>query len=170
MILIGAHSMAGTPDGVLSHTGNRNVVYRKVNDRIVGEIGTAILQAGEFGIKVIMVSGDVAACREAKDLNPNITTAAVKKGFDMYHAECLHPEKARELIYNKVCEAFEKADTIEIMKPESPVIYEEKYGTTDPLEGKANTGFMKILDEYTVQYYGKSLCEAHARRCGLEIK
>jgi D-amino peptidase len=167
MILIGAHSMAGTFDGVLAHTGNRNVIYRKVNGRTVGEIGTAIMQAGEFGIKGLMVSGDAAACREAKEFSPGITTAVVKKGYDMFHAECLHPEKARELIYNKVCEAFINKSQVDVIKADTPVVFEEKYKIKEPLEEKRDNEHMRIIDEYTVQYFGMNLCEAYERRCGL---
>ena len=168
MIMIGCHSMAGTPDGVLSHTGNRNVVYRKINGQTFGEIGTAIMLAGEFGIKAIMVSGDVAACREAQDLNPEIIVAPVKKGFDMYHAECLHPDKACDLIYERVMEAFSKKTAFEIIKPDSPVVFEEKYKTTEPLDGKILNENIEIVDAYTVRYIGKSLTEAYGRRCGFE--
>lgn len=169
MIMIGCHSMAGTLDGVLSHTGNRNVEYRKINGEIIGEIGTAILLAGEFSIKTIMVSGDVAACREAEDFNQEITTAAVKKGYDMFHAECLHPEKARELIYKKVTEAFIKKDEVSIKKPSGKVVFEERYLTIDHLKGRSNKEHMSIVDKYTVRYYGETLLEAHGRRCGLDI-
>lgn len=169
MIMIGCHSMSGTKDGVLAHTGNRNVEYRKINGETIGEIGTAILLAGEFGIKVIMVSGDVAACREAEEFNPEITTAAVKKGYDMFHAECLHPEKARELIYEKVIEAFIKKDEVSIKKPSEKVVFEERYFTLDPLKGRNDTKHMNVVDEYTVRYYGETLLVAYGRRCGLDI-
>lgn len=168
MILIGCHSMAGTSDGVLSHTGNRNVKYRMINGEIVGEIGTAILQAGEFGIKAIMVSGDTAACREAETFNPQIVTAAVKKGYDMFHADCLHPKKARELIYKKVAEAFSKKDKVCIKKPNGKVVFEECYYATESLKGRSDTAYMKVVDEYTVRYLGDTLLEAYGRRCGLD--
>ncbi len=167
MILIGCHSMAGTPDGVLSHTGNRNVEYRKVNGRTVGEIGTTILLAGEFGIKTLMVSGDKAACREAVEFNPGLVTAAVKKGYDMFHAECLHPERARKLIHDRVIDAFRKKDEAKAIKPEIPIVFEERYKTTDPLRGKMDSEYMKIVDPLTVQYYGKSLFDAYGKRCGM---
>jgi len=167
MILIGCHSMAGTPDGVLSHTGNRNVEYRKINGQIVGEIGTTILQAGDFGIKVLMASGDVAACREVQKFNPKIVTAAVKKGYDMFHAECMHPKKAQELIYNKVIEAFVHKEKFEVIKSDRPVVFEERYKTTGSLHGKEEIEFMEIVDKHTVRYFGDTLTEAFGRRCGL---
>lgn len=167
MILIGCHSMAGTPDGVLAHTGNRNVEYRKINGQTVGEIGTTILQAGENGIKALLVSGDAAACREAESFSPEIITAAVKKGFDMFHAECLHPEKARELIYKRTMEAFTKKNVIDIIKTDGRVVVEEKFTTSGPLHGKENNEFTQIVDRHTVRYFGENLIQAFGRRCGL---
>lgn len=169
MILIGCHSMAGTSDGVLSHTGNRNVKHRKINGKTIGEIGTAVLEAGEYGIKVIMASGDRAACREAKEFCHWIETAQVKVGYDSFHAECMHPVKARELIYKKVKKAFENKGEAEIKKPEGKVVFEEKYYTDEHLKDRKEGPHMEIVNPYTVRYFGDTLEEAYGRRCGLDL-
>ena len=65
-ILLGYHAMAGTPDGILAHAEfarRQPVLVMGANaaDRLVG------LTYGSVGIPVVMVSGDAATCREARE-------------------------------------------------------------------------------------------------------
>ena len=59
VILLGYHAMAGTPCAVLEHTmssaGWQNLT---VNGAPFGEIGIDAAYAGEYGVPVILVSGD----------------------------------------------------------------------------------------------------------------
>lgn len=157
MLLIGCHSMAGTADGMLCHTGNRRVIYDKINDLIVGEIGNAILCAGDYNIPAIMMSGDFAACREAKAFSSNIETASVKKGYDQFHGDCMHPTRARDLIYEKVCKAIKRLEDFKPIKVEGPICFEEKK-------------IVNETDSEIVRFYGDSVTEAFGRRCGYESK
>jgi D-amino peptidase len=64
-LFVGMHAMAGTPDGVLNHTVAdtdwRNVTF---NGTLVGETGINAALCGTC--PVLMVTGDEAACREAR--------------------------------------------------------------------------------------------------------
>lgn len=56
VMIIGAHSMAGTINGFLDHTQNSKEWYNYyVNDKKTGEIGQITILAGHFNIPVIMV-------------------------------------------------------------------------------------------------------------------
>ena len=170
IIFIGCHAMAGTKDGVLSHTGNRTVKSRKINGEEIGEVGTAILQAGEYGIKALMVSGDEAVCREIKNFSNLIFTAPVKKGYDMFHAECLHPKKARKLIYNTVIKAIKRKYLFKPIKIDGEAVFEETFYSEDKLKSRKNEKFNEIIDKYTIRYYGSTLNKAYGRRCNIDIK
>ncbi|MCK4591178.1 MAG: M55 family metallopeptidase, partial [Candidatus Latescibacteria bacterium] len=110
MIQIGKHSMANTPDGILAHTFNRDVDYMEINGIRMGEIGVGAAEAGDFGIPMVMISGDTAACREAQELLGSIEIAPVKTGTDCHHADCLHPNAAGRLIHNKVVAALKRVE------------------------------------------------------------
>jgi D-amino peptidase len=79
IIFIGQHAMAGAKGSVLAHSQSFSVKRIAINGREVGEIGQVAAIAGHFGIPVIMLAGDEAACRELIELQPNAVTVAVKR-------------------------------------------------------------------------------------------
>lgn len=83
IVLLGYHAMKGTADGVLNHTQNSVTEARYwYNGRESGEIAQTALLAGSMGVPVIMVTGDVATCREAKHfLAGDVVTVATKRGI-----------------------------------------------------------------------------------------
>ena len=106
--IIGQHAMAGTINAFLDHTqSSRNWFNYSINGRRLGEIGQIATWAGHFDVPVLMLSGDQAACDEIKELlGDDVVTAAVKQGIGREHVRCLHPAKARELIYDGAKQAL----------------------------------------------------------------
>ncbi|MDF2722424.1 MAG: D-aminopeptidase dipeptide-binding protein DppA [Paenibacillus sp.] len=94
MILIGYHSMEGTPDAVLAHTqSHTNIRYYEVNGQRFGEIAQMSLIAGHFGVPVAYMSGDRAAVAEARSfLGDDLPATVVKWGHANGKAVSLHPE------------------------------------------------------------------------------
>jgi D-amino peptidase len=79
ILFIGQHAMAGAKNAILAHSQSFNVKRIAINGREVGEIGQVAAIAGQFGIPVIMLAGDQAACDELRELQPNAVTVAVKR-------------------------------------------------------------------------------------------
>jgi D-amino peptidase len=99
---VGYHAMAGAKKGVLCHTWSDKVAGVWLNDVAVGEIGLNAATAGHYGVPVVAVSGDSAACLEAQNLlGLELDVAVVKMGTGRYAAECLPLAQSRE----KICEA-----------------------------------------------------------------
>ncbi|UCD00158.1 MAG: M55 family metallopeptidase [Phycisphaerales bacterium] len=92
MIQLGAHAMMGTPDGVLCHTQSSRTENRYwYNGVESGELAQCAAIAGHYDVPTIMVTGDVATCREAtKFFGPDCVTVAVKRGISREAAE-LYP-------------------------------------------------------------------------------
>ncbi len=107
-VQIAAHAMMGTPDGVLHHTQSSKSENRYwYNGVESGEIVQAALIAGHFGIPAIMVTGDVAVCREAKKFfGENCVTVAVKQGVSR-EAAVLYPfNETRQSLYDGARQAM----------------------------------------------------------------
>lgn len=98
VFLVGYHAASGTPSAVLEHTWSGRLVDVQLNGRSVGEMGLNAALAGAFGAPVLLVTGDLAVCREAHELLGEIETVPVKEGITRKSARCLHPETARERI------------------------------------------------------------------------
>lgn len=101
MIQLGAHAMMGTPDGVLCHTQSSRSENRYwYNGVESGELAQCATIAGHYDVPTIMVTGDVATCREATEFfGPDCVTVAVKKGLSREAAELYPFDETRKALY-----------------------------------------------------------------------
>jgi D-amino peptidase len=123
VVLLGYHAMAGTPGAVLSHTqSSRAEVRYSYNGRESGEIAQMALIAGHFGVPIILVTGDDAACREAHDfLGDGPVTVSTKTGLARESAILVAPSVARERVRAGACEAASRADQCRPFTMELPI-------------------------------------------------
>jgi D-amino peptidase len=121
-LLVGMHAMAGTPDGVLSHTVHgREWRSLRFNDALVGETGINAALCGTWDCPVLLVTGDEATCREATSLlGDGLTTVAVKRGIGRKAARNVAPLRARELIEAGARESLRSLDAVQPYDPGRP--------------------------------------------------
>jgi D-amino peptidase len=134
MVLVGFHSMMGTTDGVLNHTqsslSENRYWYNGVES---GELAQNAAIAGYYGVPLIMVTGDVATCREArKFFGDNIVTVAVKRGLAREAAELYPFEETRKALYEGAKQALEAISSIKPYILETPIKVKEQYLNLDP--------------------------------------
>ncbi len=105
VFFIGYHAMIGTPQAILEHTWSDERVanfWLKSADQTefkpYGEIGLNAAVCGHFGVPILMISGDHAACNEASVLLGEIDTAVVKWASGRMAAQCRSIEEAQNLI------------------------------------------------------------------------
>jgi D-amino peptidase len=128
-LFVGYHAKAGTMNGVLDHTiSGGTVYYVKINGTEMPELGINGLVAGHFNVPVILVSGDRAACEQAKEvLGDKVMTAQVKEAIGRYAAKNLSFEKARQLIRQQAKAAIEKRKEMKPYKLAAPYRFELAY-------------------------------------------
>ena len=104
VILLGYHSMAGTPNGLLAHTMSAATWKRfSVSGITLGEIGMMALIAGSHGVPVWLVTGGRCACEEAVALlGPDLPTLAVKEDIAHESSITVAPAEARHMIRKAV--------------------------------------------------------------------
>ncbi len=122
-ILLGYHAMNGTETGMLHHTqsslAETKYWYNGVES---GEIVQSSLVLGHFGVPVVMVTGDVATCEEARRfLGDGIVTVAVKEGWSRQCGVLLAPAKAHELIREGAAECLGRIDGCKPFKMDLPI-------------------------------------------------
>lgn len=125
VFFIGFHARVGTQSAILDHTWS-NIVVGNVwlNEQIVGETGLNAALAGHFNVPVLLISGDQAVNKEARDLIPGIQTVVVKQASGRYAANCLHPKQAQKLIQDgarMAIQAFQNGEGPEVFKVKQPV-------------------------------------------------
>jgi len=134
-LFVGMHAMAGTPDGVMSHTvSSESWQSLRFNGTLVGETGINAALCGRWGCPVLLVTGDRATCREAKELlGDGLTTVEVKVGLGRYSARSLTAQKAREAIEDGAKRALADLTAVQPYDPGSPCEIEIVFTTADRL-------------------------------------
>src|SRR3954451_19949874 len=134
-LFVGMHAMAGTSDGVLSHTVSSQAWQSlKFNGTLVGETGINAALCGQWDCPVLMVTGDRATCREARDLlGSRLTTVEVKAGLGRFSARMKTPQAARGLIEEGAKKALQDLRAVPPYNPGTPCEIEIEFTTADRL-------------------------------------
>jgi len=151
IMFIGQHAMAGAKGGVLAHSQSFGVKRIAINGREVGEIGQVAAIAGYFGIPVIMLAGDPAACAELLELQPKAETVAVKQLAGKASTLSLSHAESRRLIEQASRKAVARASEFTPWKIAGPVEMTIEYHPQPPLQPVART----------MTYRGQNVLEAY---------
>ncbi len=135
-LFVGMHAMAGTPEGVLSHTVSSEAWHNLwFNGVPVGETGINAALCGHWGCPVALVTGDAATCREAKELlGEGLTTVAVKRGLSRFSARQVPPARARRMIEEGAREALRDLKRVPPYNPGPPSEIMVEFAATDRME------------------------------------
>jgi len=153
VVFIGYHSKKGTELGILSHTISGGVIDSvTINGMEVGETAINAAIAGYHGTPLVFVAGDLAVTKEAKEINQEIVTVAVKEAVSRRAAKCLSPKVAGELIRKGVSEALQKRGAIEPFAFEPPVEIVAKYVNALMADAVAFMPSAERLDGRTVRF------------------
>jgi D-amino peptidase len=98
VVFLGYHAAAGA-EGVLAHTYLANSITSvRVNNELGSEGRLNSYVAAEFGVPVVLVTGDDRTCADAAAYAPQALTVAVKECVSRYAAICKPPEETAAAI------------------------------------------------------------------------
>jgi D-amino peptidase len=139
-LLVAMHARAGTPDGVLSHTvSSTEWTGLWFNKTVVGETGINAALCGHWDCPVVLVTGDRATCREARELlGEGLETVEVKRGLGRYSARHAAPVRARAMIEEGARRALGASGRVLPYDPGSPCEIEVEVATPDHVERYRN--------------------------------
>lgn len=146
LLFIGAHARAGVENGTLSHTMSLKVLDFRINDRPLFEAAYNSLYAGKFGVPVVFLSGDDAACREAIENFGNIDTVVTKYSFGRTCATSKSPEVVYDQIRKGVERSLLNLERGCIFKMESPYRMEVRVKTDETKGEKTVTATSDTLE------------------------
>jgi D-amino peptidase len=151
-LFIAMHAMAGTADGVLSHTVSgtewRNLRF---NGTLVGETGINAALCGMWDCPVLLVTGDDATCREATALlGEGLTTARVKTGLGRFSARHVPPQRARTLIEAGAKQALADVKAVSPYRLDSPCEIEVELASSDLTVTYKNRAGIELKDSRTI--------------------
>jgi D-amino peptidase len=133
VMFVSYHGSVGARAG-LSHTYNpRAVVEARIDGAVTGEAGINSLVAAHYGVPVVLVTGDRAACEETATFAPGVHQAVVKEHVSRLAAHSLHPDRACALIRERATQAMPGAGTAQPPLVD-PGVLELSVRTTDIAE------------------------------------
>lgn len=161
-LLVGMHARANTPDGVLCHTIS-TVQWRNLwfNGDLVGETGINAALCGHFGVPILLVTGDEATCREARELlGDSLTTVAVKKGLSRFSARQIPPKRARRMIEDGARTALGNLKSVKPYVPAKPVEIRIEVDTVDKVGHFRGRHGVEIVEPLTAISRGEDWMQA----------
>ncbi len=165
LAIIGQHARAGTAGGFLDHTQSAKVICRyRINGCEHGEIGQMALYAGADGIPLVYVSGDEAACAEARSLFPGVTTTPTKRGIVWDRCELYETNRVRTAIRADIADALNRlkaagpaeagyaGQTVRPWRPPCPIEISVEWSWTGAADGMASVPGVIRHDARTVSW------------------
>jgi len=111
LILVGLHSKACTAGGLLAHTYELETKDIRVNGRSLGEIGVEAAIGGDFGVPVILVTGDSKGTEEAEHYLPAVVTATVKEAISLERGNCIPARETYQILKKAAADAIGRLAT-----------------------------------------------------------
>jgi D-amino peptidase len=150
---IGAHPMSGTQNGFLDHTQSSLTWHNYgINGRPMGELAQWAVVAGNWGVPLLMMSGDEAACAEARNFFNPVETAAVKRAVGRNRAELVDLKEARQRIREAARRAVSLIGKARPLTPIKPMSIVLEYNRADYCDGVAVKPGIERLDARTIRW------------------
>ena len=151
-LFVGMHAMAGTPDGMMSHTVSGTQWHDLTfNGRAVGETGINAALCGHWGCPVLMVTGDQAACREGRELlGERLTTVQVKTALGRFSGRHRTPAAARRMIEDGARAALADLNAVAPYDPGRPCEIRVDFAAPDHAAQFRHHPAVELVDGRTI--------------------
>jgi len=159
-ICIGYHTGTSNPQGVRAHTiSSARLTDVRLNGKSVSEAGINAAIAGQFGVPIIMVSGDDAVVRETTELLGDVEGAVVKWASGFHSARTLMPEAAYAVIREKTKRAIGRIRDFKPYKINAPVRLDVSFKSYRASEILSYLSIVERTDSHSIRFTGKDMVE-----------
>lgn len=123
-IFLGYHARAGSPAGVIAHTGTDAIADLRINGVQTGESGMNTFFAASYGVPVLVLTGDDVAIAQAREMTPDVESVQVKEAIGT-RAAVFHPvEEVRNQIRSTVEHAIRNRSAHRVYQIKAPFTFE----------------------------------------------
>jgi D-amino peptidase len=160
-IFIGYHAGTNNPTGVRAHTfSSANLTRVALNGTNVTEGSWNAAIAGQFGVPIVMISGDDAAIAEVRKAVGNLEAAETKRSLGFHSAITLTPQASADLIRQRVRTALGRRQDFKALKVPGPVTVDVTFKNYMPAEVLAYLPMFERTDSHSVRFRAKDMAEA----------
>jgi len=161
VIFIGYHASTSNTRGVRAHTmSSANVTDLRLNGTSMSEGSLNAAIAGQFGVPVIMISGDDVAVAETQVIVGDMEGAVVKWARGFHSAKTLTPQAAREVIRTRAASAVSRIDEFEPYVLDTPIEVELSLKHYQPVELLTYLPNVEQVNSHTIRFIAKDMTEA----------
>jgi D-amino peptidase len=159
-ILLGYHASTANTSGVRAHTmSSANLTAVRINGVDMPEAGISAAIAGDFGVPVVLLTGDDAIAEEATALLGDIEVAVTKWSYGFHSARTLMPEAAYALIRERVRSALDRLEDFRPYRLQGPLTLEISFKNYMPAEVLAYLPDVDRVDSHTIRFVGQDMTE-----------
>ena len=136
VVFVGYHARAGSAPAILDHTISGAVVRAfRVNGQELPELGINAAIAGYYNVPVVMLSGDVETCNQARVLlGDGMVTSPVKEAIGRIAARIYPMEQARAALKQGAREALARREKIPVFRIAGPFTFEIEFNNSGQAE------------------------------------
>ncbi|MCA1586638.1 MAG: M55 family metallopeptidase [Acidobacteria bacterium] len=162
-IFIGYHAGTNNSAGVRAHTfSSANLTRVALNGTNVTEGSWNAAIAGQFGVPIVMMSGDDAAIAEVRQAVGNIEAAETKRSLGFHSAASLTPQASVDLIRQRVQAALGRVAEFKPLNVQMPVTVDVSFKNYLPAEVIAYLPLFERTDSHSIRFRAKDMVEASA--------
>jgi D-amino peptidase len=148
-----AHARAGVLNGYCSETYSNEIYDLRLNGKPLGEMGVIGMVAGAMDIPVIFVSGDQAACEEARaTFGPEVRAVTTKYGRGRYACILRDPRQTLKEITDAVEDAVRNVDNIPPLRFQNPYTLEIDTWNSYSAQWAANINGVELVDGRRIRF------------------
>jgi D-amino peptidase len=160
-IFLGYHASASSTRGIQAHTfSSARISEIKLNGVPASEGYFNAAIAGQFGVPVILVSGDQAATDELVDVLKGAQLVVAKNSIAYQAAETISPSEAQRLISNAATLAVQHLGSVTPLKLPTPVTVEVTFHFYRPAELLAWLPGVARKSSRSIQYQSPDMSTA----------
>jgi len=159
-IFLGYHASTTNTQGVRAHTiSSSNLTAVRLNGVEMMEASINAAIAGDFGVPIVMISGDDATVAEAQQIVGDMEGAVLKWSLGFHSARTLMPEAGYEIIREKVRAALGRVDDFQPYRLDGPIELEISFKNYMPAEVMAYLPNVDRVDAHTIRFVGQNMTE-----------
>lgn len=160
VIFIGYHASTSSTTGVRAHTISSALLTRiALNGVAMSEAGINAAIAADFGVPVVMLTGDDAIVAESTSRLGPIEGVAVKRAIGFHSTAPLTPEAARQLIRQHAATAVRRRAEMKPYAVRRPITLDVSFKNYRPVELLGYLPNVQRVDSHTIRFVGRDMAE-----------
>jgi D-amino peptidase len=160
VIFVGYHASTSSTTGVRAHTMSSALLTRiTLNGTSMSEAGINAAIAAQYGVPVVMLTGDDAIVAETKARLGPIEGVVVKRAIGFHSTATMTPEAARGLIRTHAAAAVKRRGEMKPYAMTRPITLEVSFKNYRPVELLGYLSNVQRIDSHTVRFVGRDMLD-----------